>query len=359
MKVKIVGAGSIGCHMAHASRKCGWQVTLTDVNPQALARAREEIFPTRYGTWYQEIDLCQVDDEKEGVKYDLVIIGTPPETHLEIALRELQKKPKAMLIEKPISQPNMMFIDEFLHDLSRSETKCFVGYDHAISQSCATLSEILQKSHIETVDTIDVEFKESWDGILAAHPWLSGPEESYLGYTARGGGALCEHSHGLNLWQHFSRTLGLGRIAEVSAQFHIIEQGEMRYDKLASLNLVTEKGIHGRCVQDMFSKPTSKTVNIQTRDQGNFIWKCEAARGRDLIKREHIGNIEIQEFPKTRPQDFITELKHIDFCIKHKIENSPIDIMRGVETMCVISAAVESVKSGKTVTVNYPEISGA
>ena len=39
--------------------------------------------------------------------------------------------------------------------------------------------------------------------VFAAHPWLSGPWETYLGYTERGG-ALAEHSHALNLWQYLA-----------------------------------------------------------------------------------------------------------------------------------------------------------
>ncbi|MDA9806245.1 Gfo/Idh/MocA family oxidoreductase [Alphaproteobacteria bacterium] len=353
MKVKVIGAGSIGCHMAHASRKCGWDVVMTDIDPLALERAKNEIFPTRYGTWYPEIEFLKTN-EQDNYSYDIVIVGTPPTTHLEIAMQEFKNKPRAILIEKPLSQPDLKFLDDFLVKVTNSKTKCFVGYDHAVSESCIKLSQMLLASKTEIVETIDVEFKESWDGILAAHSWLKGPEDSYLGYTSKGGGALCEHSHGLNLWQHFARTLKLGRISEVSAKCQMIQEGDLHYDKIVSLNLITEKGYLGRCVQDMFSKPTSKLVSIQTFDQGNFTWKCEAQQGRDLIKHEHRGTIETREFPKTRPQDFITELRHIEKCLNYENIDSPIDVMRGVETMCVISAGLESAKTGKTILVNYP-----
>ncbi len=358
MRIKVIGAGSIGCHMAHASRMCGWNVVMSDIDPKALKRAKNEIFPARYGTWFPEIEFVPADG-KEDICYDIIIIGTPPESHLEIALKQLKCKPRAMLIEKPLAQPDLKFVDDFLSKIVETNTRCFVGYDHTVSTSCTTLSQMLSSSQPKIVDTIDVEFKESWDGILKAHPWLSGPEASYLGYTSRGGGALCEHSHGLNLWQHFARALGLGRISEVSAQFHMIAEGGMHYDKLASLNLATEKGFYGRCVQDMFSKPTSKFVRIQTRDHGNFTWKCESSKGRDLIIHEDLMTTTLREFPKTRPQDFITELRHIEQCLKNKNVQSPIDVMRGIETMCVISAAVESVKTKKAISVEYPSSLGA
>ncbi len=31
----------------------------------------------------------------------------------------------------------------------------------------------------------------------AAHPWLAGPQDSYLGFWRRGGGASGEHSHAI------------------------------------------------------------------------------------------------------------------------------------------------------------------
>ena len=74
-----------------------------------------------------------------------------------------------------------------------------------------------QARQLQSVETIDVEFREHWGGIFAAHPWLEGPQDSYLGFWDRGGGASGEHSHAINLWQFFASQLGKGRIIEVSA----------------------------------------------------------------------------------------------------------------------------------------------
>ncbi|MEE8125650.1 MAG: 3-hydroxyacyl-CoA dehydrogenase NAD-binding domain-containing protein, partial [Nitrospirales bacterium] len=60
--VKIFGAGSIGNHLAHASRSLGWNVTLCDLDPAALDRAKSMIYPTRYGKWDNAIKLCLVNE---------------------------------------------------------------------------------------------------------------------------------------------------------------------------------------------------------------------------------------------------------------------------------------------------------
>jgi pyruvate/2-oxoglutarate dehydrogenase complex dihydrolipoamide dehydrogenase (E3) component len=46
VKVKIFGAGSIGNHLANASRRLDWQVDVVDIDLAALKRMREEIYPT-------------------------------------------------------------------------------------------------------------------------------------------------------------------------------------------------------------------------------------------------------------------------------------------------------------------------
>ena len=83
MRVKIIGAGSIGNHMAHASRELGWDVTVVDLSHDALIRMRDDIYPSRYGAWDPTISL-RLSSEAPNGKFDLVIIGTPPDQHLTL-----------------------------------------------------------------------------------------------------------------------------------------------------------------------------------------------------------------------------------------------------------------------------------
>ena len=97
--VKIYGAGSIGNHYAYALRRRSWKVRVFDTDQQALIRMKKKIYPNRYGEWDKNIDLINKDDENY---YDLIIIGTPPDTHLKIANKVLAKSPpKVLHVEKP------------------------------------------------------------------------------------------------------------------------------------------------------------------------------------------------------------------------------------------------------------------
>lgn len=350
MKLKILGAGSIGCHMAHAARQLGWDVLLCDIDPKAITRAEELIFPQRYGRWDNKITTSLSKDVLPQ-RFDLVIIGTPPATHLELAINELKQNPKAILIEKPLCEPDSEIYKDFLKEIKSASTLCFVGYDHVVSESMEFLTtKISERGQIAT-RTIDVEFKESWNGILAAHPWLDSPKDSYLAYSKLGGGALCEHSHGINLWLYLAKLLGLGDVVEVSASFDYIKKDGVAYDRLSSLTLLTEKGIVGRCIQDMFSIPTFKNALVQLDDDSTMQWFCEASQGRDRVVLQKEREKKEYSFQKSRPDDFIRELSHIYQAIQTGDCNSPIKIEAGLETMSVINAAFKSAETKKVVTV--------
>ena len=110
MKIKIIGAGSIGNHLGHAARHLEWDVTIVDIDPLALKRTKESIYPSRYGQWDKKIKLLDQPSEEF---VDLEIIGTPPDTHANILLRRLEKnKSRYWLVEKPFTVPSHKHIVE-------------------------------------------------------------------------------------------------------------------------------------------------------------------------------------------------------------------------------------------------------
>lgn len=343
--VKVIGAGSIGNHLAQASRRKGWDVTMVDVDDQALWRTRNEIYPTRYGSWDESIRLLNAN-AKDDNNYDLVIVGTPPDTHLNVASEALRYNPKAILIEKPATSLDLSGADDFLRKSSEYGVRLFVGYDHVVSKSVQHLSKII-KDHGTGLETIDAEFREYWGGIFAAHPWLAGPWESYLGFSERGGGALAEHSHALNLWQYLAKISGAGRVVEVQAFTTIVKNDLLEYDKISALNLKTETGVVGRCIQDVITSPPRKWVGVKYDDiqvDLDLSPTCDELRSSD-------GKVQ-NSFSKTRPDDFLTELNHIEECLSNNSE-SPIDFLHGLETMLIIKAAHLSAKTNRTVFIKY------
>lgn len=340
-KVKVISAGSIGNHLAQASRRMGWDVTIVDVDPEALRRTKEEIYPKRYGEWDESIKLVTSDKEPRG-GFDVIFIGTPPDVRMKLALKALEEKPKILQLEKPLCAPTLEGLDEFLRAYqSQKDTVAVVGYDHGVAESVEAVVNLLREKMIGAVETIDVEFREYWQGIFNAHPWLKGPKDSYLGYWRRGGGAAGEHSHALHLWQFFAKEAGLGQWAKVGAFMDMKSVNGAEYDALAAFSIVTDKNKFGRVIQDVITLPVRKWARIQG-EGGSIEWLCNGHPEGDVVRWGIQGGA-MQEkiFKKKRPDDFYRETLHIQDIADQKIapQDSPISLESGAAVIKVIAKA--------------------
>ena len=150
MNVKIIGAGSIGNHLAHASRKLNWNVTLCDIDVKALDRTKNLIYPSRYGKWDNEI-ILKKNDELLNNDFDLLLVGTPPEYHIEIVEDEIKRyQPKAILIEKPLTSPDLKGINSLRNIIKENKIQIFIGYDHLLAVSLTNFLSYLNQNKLGT-----------------------------------------------------------------------------------------------------------------------------------------------------------------------------------------------------------------
>jgi predicted dehydrogenase len=354
-RVKILGAGSIGNHLAHACREHDWSVTLCDIDPAARARTREQIYPARYGAWDESIRLC-APEAVEDETFDIVIVGTPPDRHVDVALAELEpaaRAPKLLLIEKPLCPPDLEGCDRLCDAASAADTRVLVGYNHRLTRNTQVAAEWLAERPLGRITTLRVLFREHWGGIFGAHPWLSGPADTYLGFTSRGGGALGEHSHGINIFQHFAKLAGQGRIAEVGAVIDTVRADGAEYDRIAQLSVRTESGMVGIIVQDVVTRPAQKWLRLEG-EAGYLEWQVNADPHHDLARLVlHDRDGREARLPKTRPDDFRGEVAHLGELLLDRAQASPIGLDEGLDTMRVIAAALASARGGRIVPVAY------
>lgn len=352
-RILIYGCGSIGNHLAYASRCNDLSVTMTDVSDEALKRTKNDIYPSRYSKWDESIKLAAFN-QVQSKSFDGVIIGTPPDTHMGIAIEAIKlHSPKCILIEKPLCTPSLSGLYDLLELANCHDVKVLVGYNHVLTNHTKFITEQLMSGVLSNPIYMTTYTKEHWSGIFNAHPWLSGPKDSYLGYWERGGGALGEHSHALNIWQYFSHVMNKGRISEVTAFMDFINDGEVNYDQLAHLCVKTDTGFMGAVTQDVITNPAIKRTTIQDAES-SIHWTVNKDQFNDSVEisgQEHL-------FKKTRPDDFFNEIVHFKNIISgdELIEDSPISITRGVETMLVIEAAYRSFIEKKTINVDYEKL---
>lgn len=341
--------------MAHAARRRGFQVTLTDNDPAALERARLEIYPSRYGQWDNEI---QLKDSRQAASdpADIVFIGTPPDSHVALAMDVLERvTPRVLLIEKPLAGPDLKGLQTLAKTARERGVFGAVGYNHCLGKNTRIAEAALAAGGIGSVKTISACTREHWQGIFNAHPWLAGPQASYLGFSSRGGGATGEHSHAINIWQHFAHFVGAGKVGQVSATLDMVRDGTLDYDQAVFATLITEKGLVGDVVQDVVTQPAEKSARIQG-DTGFVEWKVNAAPGQDaVVVSAHGSAPETTAIAKTRADDFIAEIDHLVEVMAGQITHSPVALERGLETMMVIAAIFKSHTEKRRVQIDWAQ----
>jgi predicted dehydrogenase len=351
--IRIIGAGSIGNHLANAARSRIWAVTLTDIDPAALERAKTSIYPERYGKWDEAIVL---KDSRAAFSEpaDVVFIGTPPDSHIALAMDTIAKvKPRVLLIEKPLAGPDLKGCQQLMDAAQKAGVFVAVGYNHCLGMNTVKADALIRSGILGRLKTLSTRTREHWAGIFKAHPWLSGPRDSYLGFSSRGGGACGEHSHAINIWQHFAHVAGAGRVVEVSASLDRVTDGGLDYDQLALLTLKTDGGLMGDVIQDVVTQPAEKSARFQGED-GFIEWRVNHQPGKDAVLSGASGGPVAEELiAKTRADDFKAEIDHLTEVMAGRVSSSPISLERGLDTMMVIAAAFKSHELGRRVRIDW------
>ena len=291
-KIVVFGAGSIGCHYTRAAIVNGIEnVTVVDLDPDALVRF-PEIYKSRYQTVLPDtVTLMQSESSFfEDINDTFFVIGTPPDTRHSVLMRI--KTGASVLLEKPLCDPHSW---EGVRNVL-GHYHAFDGYNHARSKSFRALLSALEK-HSDRISSITVTWRESWAGPLSAHPWLADAYASYLGFTARGGGALFEHSHGLHLLHFLLAELGDNIDRLDLKSFKVCEK--KLHDTDVHLGGLSVKGIDLTVVTSVLGDEAEKSLLAIMKDGTQM--RLSMSAGIDILA---IDGREDLKFSKRREDDF-------------------------------------------------------
>mgnify|MGYP002152375852 CR=1 FL=1 len=349
LTAKVVGAGSIGNHLAHALRAFDFDVVMVDTDLRALDRTKTIIYPQRYGAFDEAITLA-LPQELGSESFDLCVIGTPPDTHLAIATEELEYSHRALLIEKPLAPRGAANLREFAEVAGASGTRVMVAYNQRLKHNTVKFMKLAEEENLGPLESISARMKEDWTGILKAHPWLTDATQSYLGHMGRGGGALYEHSHATDFVLFIAGALGHGRPDKVRAELDVVIHETGQYDREARLAITTTTGLNLDVVQDLFTWPAEKSLTAEFVG-AKLTWEMHSDH--DLVRLAEPGKQDRHiTFPKTRPDDFLPEIAHVMELLGPGSDRvSPLDLAESLHTSLTLEAAVESHELGDWVPV--------
>ncbi len=316
MKVKIIGSGSAGNHIANAFSKLPVNIVQTDLDLPSLNRSKFKIYIKRYKKWPRNISQ-QVEKLRDNQFYDAIIISTPPASHLNLLKKHL-KYSNLFIIEKPICEPNKVSIKKFKEIIKKNKKKVFLcGYNHRLFPSTLLLRKLVKKNFFK-IDQINVNFKENTEGFLKAHSWYKSLSESYLSNSNIGGGSLCEHSHGLNLGQYLIGDKSEIRLLDKNLSWY--KKNKCNYDSNAEL-LFKFKDKFLKVHQNFTTSPTEKNVKIFGKKiYIELTYNYKNSDDKLLLIQNNKKKIYL--FKKTRADDFKYEAKYIyDFLTKNKTVN--------------------------------------
>ena len=312
MKIKIIGGGSAGNHMAFALSKLKdvKQIYISDLNKDILGRSKK-IFISRYKKLNNKINYIIENNDFKSDIYDAIVVSTPPAYH-KINIEKNLKKSDFFLIEKPLCDPSSSSINYFNNLDKKYKNKTFLcGYNHRLFPSTIKLKHLIKN---EKIKFCRVSFKENITGFLRAHNWLSSINQTYLSKTNKGGGALCEHSHAINLLQFLMDD----KIDSFRRKSFSFTKDKKNFHDTNFKGMLYSKNFIGEFEQNFETLPIEKTVELFTN---NKIFKLtyNYKNSSDCIEILNSNKIYTKEiFKKERSDDFLFEAKHLIKKIKYK-----------------------------------------
>ena len=345
-KVLIFGSGSIGNHLANACRQLNMSVSVTDISSKALLRMKNKIYPLRYKKWDKKIALIDYKKVfKLKQKFDLILIGTPPLTHISL-LEQISNNLicDKIMIEKPLATYKVKLNINKINKLTHNK-KLFIGYNHSISESFSYYKKLIGNIKIAEIKLVEVNWREGWRGILNAHFWNKDEFSTYLGNLSLGGGCTHEHSHGIHLLICLEKILNF-KIKSTKFKFiNLVNKNKDTYYDNYICAKWKYKNFFISYTSDLIYEPAKKSICIYTKKK-NFELVFNYKKRYDLIRITDLKSnlIKLKYFPKSRSTDFVREINHIiNIKTKKNYEKSFINFEKGIKTQKIINSTLNNV----------------
>ncbi|MGC1132301.1 MAG: Gfo/Idh/MocA family oxidoreductase [Nitrososphaeraceae archaeon] len=330
MRFLVIGCGSIGERhiMNLSSILSDARIDVCDSQPERLKAISEKYSVNTVN--HKALD---------SIKYDCVLICTPPLSHIDLAIRALNTGSN-VFIEKPLSQSSDG--TELLRNLIQSKRLlAFVAYNLRFNRGISVIKEMIDNRRFGRIVHASAYFGQylpDW------RPW----QDYKKSYTARkelGGGIIQDGSHELDYMKWL-----FGIPIDVQSQFTVTNILEVDSEAIADILLRFDKDILGHIHLDFVRREYRRTLELLT-ENGLIQWSLSdssiktfdaSSRSWSTIKLEETVNDMYKE-----------EIKHLIKCIETQDKSDIIDLENGISTLSLSEAVYNSGLSGRRISFTF------
>lgn len=317
MRILIIGCGSIGTRHIRNLLAMGYK----DLVVYDTDKKVKEAVAARF-----KINACDTVT-KALDETDVVMICTPADSHVPLALLALKKK-NAAFIEKPLST-SMKGVEK----LRKSGGKrVMVGFNVRFHPMVLAIKNLIGK--MGTIYSAHMEYAyflpDARKGTYAS---------GYAAKKGQGGGVILDHLHeidyGISLF---------GRVRSVFGSAQTISKLDIQTEDTADVVLGFKRGFACSLHLDYLQKAYSRSVKIVTKKgiiEGNF------ATG--ILKVTEYGKkVTTKKFQKGFNETYKHELRHFIGCLKKRARPA-IDVGEATHSLKVALAIKRSVAEEKVI----------
>jgi len=308
-KVLIFGCGSVGAHHANAAKTLGYEVFLTDINAKQFIFFKDKLYPKRYKKWDYKIKFINYKKVFNlSDCFDFIIIGTSPKNHISVLMKCKKKlKYKKIIVEKPFCVFNQNF--ELLRN-SLVKEKIFCGFNHILSKSINHIFKIIKEKKLGKIKLVQIEWKEDFNNVMKAHPWIQNLANSYLSNIKIGGGGIHEYSHALHLALSIKSLIFKESKMRIFSQIYYKNIKNSYYDYISNIFFKIKDCLFKININTI-SNPDIKNIRILGH-KGSLLWVRNQSKQQETIKLVIKNKLNKKVFNITRRDDFIRQLDSIN-----------------------------------------------
>lgn len=328
MKFLVLGCGSIGSRHISNIQKILPTSEIDVYDPQKELRKKiSKKFHTK--------ELEQISQNKS--TYDLVLICTPPISHISLAISFL-KNGSNVFIEKPLSS-NFIGITKLRNTIKKNNSLVFTGYNFRFNEGLNYIKELVSKNKLGRVLHASAYFGQ----FLPEWRPNQDYKKNYSFIKNLGGGIIHDSSHEIDYLCWI-----LGKPISIQSDFVTGFTLKTNVESLAEIILKFKRNVLANIHLDFVRQEYRRSsellfengiVNWSLKENNLNIFDGQKKSWKKIKINQDINDM------------YVKEITHVINCIKENKKSKIIDIENGISTLNLSQMILKAGKTGKKIKV--------